>query len=312
MRPSQHTSRRRAAITGVNGFVGRHVARSLVEAGWAVVGIGHDERPTGGVEGLVEEYVSADLTRGWPSIPGLEAVVHLAGLSALRPSFASPQTYITVNSAMLTHLGEWLLARGSSARVLVVSSGAVYDTRDQTPIDESRRTWTVSPYAVSKVLVEKQAEYYTARGLDMVVARPFNHIGPGQTGGFLLPDLLAGVRASGERPMVVGDLGTRRDYTDVRDVANAYRLLVESDLGDDRMFNVCSGRSVAGSELLEELLLALGHGPIELLVDEGRFRPTDPRDVRGDAGLLHARTGWSPAISLGQAVRDFVAAAPDG
>ncbi|MDI6910876.1 MAG: GDP-mannose 4,6-dehydratase [Nocardioides sp.] len=307
--PSRRASQRRAVITGVNGFVGRHVAQSLTDADWSVVGIGHDDQPTEHVGKFVDDYVSADLTREWPSILAPDAVIHLAGLSALTPSFAAPQTYITVNSSMVTHMGEWLLERESPTRVLIVSSGAVYDTREQTPIDEDRRTRTVSPYAVSKVLVEKQAEYYAARGLDMVVARPFNHIGPGQTTGFLLPDLLAGVQASGERPMVVGDLGTRRDYTDVRDVANAYRLLVESDLGDDRVFNVCSGRPVAGSELLEELLRALGRGPIDLIVDEDRFRPTDPREVRGDAGLLRARTGWSPTISLEQTVRDFVAAA---
>lgn len=297
------------AVTGVNGFVGQHVVRCMASAGWSVVGIGQDAQPAEAVAGSVSEYVPADLTHGWPLIPEFDAVIHLAGLSAVGPSFASPQTYITVNSSMVTHLGEWLLQHRSPARVLIVSSGSIYDAREERPIDESRSTRTVSPYAVSKVLVEKQAEYYTARGLDMVVARPFNHIGPGQGDGFLLPDLLAGIRSSGEQPVVVGDLGTRRDYTDVRDVAEAYRHLVESDLGDDRVFNVCSGRSVAGSELLEELLRALGRGPVDLVVDEKRFRPTDPREVRGDAGLLRSRTGWSPVISLEQTVRDFVAAA---
>lgn len=194
----------------------------------------------------------------------------------------------------------------------MVSSGAIYDTREQLPIDEARPTRAVSPYAVSKILVETQAEYYTARGLDVVVARPFNHIGPGQAAGFLLPDLFAGLQESEGQPLVVGDLSTRRDYTDVRDVADAYRLLLECDLGDDRVFNVCSARPVSGTELFEELLAALGRGPVDVFIDETRLRPTDPRSVCGSAALLHARTGWSPTIGLPQTIRDFVAAATSG
>ena len=130
--------------------------------------------------------------------------------------------------------------------------------------------------------MENLVAYYGGRGLDVVVARPFNHIGPGQKEGFLLPDLVteATSAAADGRPMRVGDLTTSRDYTDVRDVARAYRLLLEAELGPDfaadRVFNVCSGRARSGDELCDLALAELGLAHLERSVDESRIRPNDP------------------------------------
>lgn len=295
----------RVAVTGVNGFVGRHLVNELVGAGVEVVGVGHEDRA---VPAGVTDYVSQDLAVGWPRGLDVDAVVHLAGLSAVGPSFEDPQRYLDQNSAMVTHLAEGLLSDSPRVRVLVVSSGAVYDAQQTLPFGEDSRVGFSSPYVVSKVLVENQVAYYAARGLDAVVARPFNHIGPGQGTGFLVPDLLcgaAGAAATGES-LRVGDLDTRRDYTDVRDVARAYRLLVEAEHLADRVFNVCSGRSWSGRELLGLLESEWPFGAVKVEVDERRVRPGDPREIVGDSSRLHRAVGWKPTIDVPTSVRDFV------
>ena len=97
----QMSRAQRVAVTGVNGFVGRHLVQELLVAGVDVVGVGHEERAA--PDGL-SDYVSQDLTAGWPKGLDVDAVVHLAGLSAVGPSFAEPQRYLADNSAMVTHL----------------------------------------------------------------------------------------------------------------------------------------------------------------------------------------------------------------
>lgn len=296
----------RIAVTGVNGFVGRHLVAELVAGGIEVVGLGHEDVP---VPVGLSDYVRQDLTQGWPHVD-TDAVIHLAGLSAVGPSFSDPQRYLDQNSAMVTHLCEGVLTSGSRPRVLVVSSGAVYDARQALPFTEESRIGFSSPYVVSKVLVESQVAYYSGRGLDAVVVRPFNHIGPGQGPGFLVPDLMAAARTAAEqgRPMTVGDLGTRRDYTDVRDVVRAYRLLATAEDLEHRTFNVCSGRSWSGRDLLAALAEAWPFGEVATEVDPARVRPGDPREIVGSSARLEKAVGWRPETDLRDSVRDFVRA----
>lgn len=293
----------KVVVSGVNGFVGGHLVRELVAHGHEVVGLGMKQQAP---ELDLADYVGGDLVEGWPEI-ACDAVVHLAALSAVGPSFSDPQGYINANSAPVTHLCEGLLASGSSGRVLVVSTGAVY--APGIGLTETSPTEPSSPYAVSKLLVETQCAYYRRRGLDVTVLRPFNHIGPGQRGGFLLPDLVAGVRewAATGRPLTVGNLDTRRDYTDVRDVVRAYRLALEAPTLTAPVMNVCSGESRSGRELLDEVVGHLGLGEPEVVVDPARIRPGDPPEIIGHNGVIRAELGWEPVIPLADTVRDLVA-----
>ncbi|GAA4708368.1 GDP-mannose 4,6-dehydratase [Nocardioides conyzicola] len=294
-------------VTGVGGFVGGHLVRELVSAGHEVVGAGLARNP-GPVEELLVDYLWGDLTCAWPTV-NVDAVVHLAALSAVGPSFADPQRYIEANSAPVTHLGEHLLTMARPVRTVVVSTGAVYGGGDAAPLTEQSPLVPTSPYAISKMLTEIQCAYYRQRGLDVVVMRPFNHIGPGQGSGFILPDLAEEARTSVRtgHAMTVGNLKTRRDYTDVRDVVRAYRLAVEAPEILAPVLNVCSGASVSGCEILELTTSALGVSGVEVRVDESRLRPQDPPDIRGDNALIRSVLGWAPTIAVETSVRDFVA-----
>ncbi|GCD90655.1 GDP-mannose 4,6-dehydratase [Nocardioides sp. LS1] len=297
----------KVVVTGVNGFVGRHLGRELFNHGHTVVGVGLGP-VTPEMAGVLTDYFDRDLTAGWPGVE-CDGVVHLAALSAVGPSFDDPQKYIAANSAPMTHMAEAILASPASPRIVVVSTGAVYGPSSE-PLAEDEPTVPTSPYVMSKLVTEIQSAYYRRRGLDIVVMRPFNHIGPGQGPGFILPDLVAGVRRAHflREDLRVGNLDTRRDYTDVRDVVRAYRLALEvPDLGHG-VLNVCSGRSVSGHELLGNIARAMAVDIPQLQVDPTRLRPNDPTDVRGDNGRIHTSLGWEPVVSLEQSVRDLVKA----
>jgi GDP-4-dehydro-6-deoxy-D-mannose reductase len=303
---------RTLVITGAEGFVGRHLAAIAHERGLRVVGITRTPiDPGDDLNGLLDEQVAADLTEGWPDVDG-DAIVHLAGLAAVGASFEQPQRYIETGSAIVTHMCESLLREpGSVRRVVAVSSGAVYASGSaEAPLDESAPTAATSPYVVSKLLVETQFAYYASRGLDVAVARPFNHIGPGQGQGFLVPDLIAKLRAldAGE-PLAVGDLGTARDYTDVRDVARAYLQLLLVPRHDQLIYNIASGKARTGRQILDEIANALSIPVPKVVVDESRIRPGDARLIVGDASRLTRETGWMPQVPFAQSIRDAVDAA---
>jgi GDP-4-dehydro-6-deoxy-D-mannose reductase len=304
-------SLQKIVVTGVNGFVGKHLVRELKERDIRVIGVDRAPEAEEEISGLLDDYHACDLSKKWPDTGEVTAVIHLAGLAAVGPSFDRPQLYLDVNSAIMTNMAEFCLKAGhNKTRLVVVSSGAIYDPLQPMPLYEDSSIGFTSPYAVSKVLVENQCAYYKNRGLDCVVARPFNHIGPGQKPGFLLPDLYEQIKTCQEtsQPLKVGNLKTKRDYTDVRDVVRAYRLLATSDSLNHSTYNICSGKNVSGEEMLNLLLDSAGVIGLKVVVDESKIRPNDPEEITGDNTRLKSDTGWLPEISLKKTVKDFLGA----
>lgn len=293
-------------ITGVDGFVGRHLALLAKELGLFVRGVSRSSHLDYELTNLVDEYYSADLVESFPKAALSDTVVHLAGLAAVGPSFSEPQLYINANSAMVTNLCEAMLADGEPRKVVGVSTGAVYEpnTTGQ-PILETDATYPGSPYVVSKLLVEMQYRYYATRGISVVIARPFNHIGPGQGAGFILPDLWNRIESlpAGE-PLRVGSLSTTRDYLDVRDVAAAYLALASSPV--EGVYNICSGRDHSGMEILETVCAVAGREVPSVQVDPTLIRPNDHPRIVGSAEKLRAATGWRAQYKLVDSISDFV------
>lgn len=291
-------------VTGVNGFVGKHLVRELHKNNVSVIGVGREASAASEISELLEEYIVADLAEAWPADTQADAVIHLAGLAAVGSSFEQPQAYIDLNSAMVTHMAEYYLTQSNQPRLMIVSSGAIYDSSQPMPLTEESAIEFSSPYAISKVLVENQCAYYRKRGLDCVVARPFNHIGPGQMEGFLVPDVIAQLKAADK--ITVGNITTKRDYTDVRDVARAYRLLATTPSLYHPIYNVCSGLSKSGEEIVLELKELMGKPSAKVGIDQSKVRPTDAPDIYGNASALHADTGWSPEVSIETTLADCV------
>ncbi|MGH9185654.1 MAG: GDP-mannose 4,6-dehydratase [Acidimicrobiales bacterium] len=282
-----------ALVTGATGFVGRHLVEHLVGAGDEVVGI---DRAAGHVDIRDREGVAAAIEDARP-----ETVYHLAGWSDVGASWSSPVETFQVNAQGTLNV---LLACADAGvrRVVAVSSADVYGavTEDELPIGEDAPLRPVSPYAASKVAADYLGlQAWLGRKLEVVRVRAFNHLGPGQSQPFVAAALAARIaeaELSESEVVRVGDLSARRDFTDVRDVVRAYRLLAL--LGEPgAAYNVCSGRDVAVSEVAEQLL-ALADRPLRLEVDPALLRPVDVPVMRGDNRRLRAATGWTPSIKL--------------
>ncbi len=196
-------------------------------------------------------------------------------------------------------------------RVLAVSSADVYGrvTLGELPLTEDAPLRPVSPYSASKIAADYLAlQAHLGYGLEVMRVRAFNHLGTGQTNRFVAPALAERIALneleSGE-VVPVGNLTPRRDFTDVRDVVRAYRMLIEhGDPGE--AYNVCSGYDIAISELADRLV-AMANRPMRLEGDQSLQRPVDVPVLRGDYARLHKATEWEPANPLEQTLTDLLA-----
>jgi len=300
-------------ITGVNGFVGQHLVRELHDDGHMVVGLGYGDMKDAKTSALLTDYASCDLTdkEAVAALPlrNVSAIINLAGLANVGASFDNPELFNKVNVEVLTNLCDKIIKNGISARVIAVSTGAVYAPNQPMPLtEESSVNKSGPPYAYSKLMMEAAAQRYRSKGLDCVVARPFNHSGPGQAMGFLIPDLYQQLLESKQNNHIlkVGNLDTRRDYTDVRDIVRGYVYLALAEELHHDTYNICSGHSSSGREVLKLLMEETGLSDVSVEVDQSLIRPTDPLDLYGSYERLNQETDWLPKIPLERTVHDFV------
>jgi GDP-4-dehydro-6-deoxy-D-mannose reductase len=197
-------------------------------------------------------------------------------------------------------------AAASQAVVVAVSSGELYGPPAALPVTEEAPLRPQNPYAVSKASADLLAGFYAdAHGLRVIRARPFNHAGPGQEPTYAIASFARQAAAGGDPVRIItGSPDTRRDYTDVRDVVRAYRLLAVR--GEPGIYNVCSGRTASARELIELLASAAG-ATLDHVVDPSLVRAHEVMEVRGSAERLRAATGWQPEIPLERTLADTVA-----
>ena len=306
-------SKQEIVITGVNGFVGEHLARQLQESSYLVRGVGRELMANDRVAPYLNSYQTADLlNKGQVEsliLKNAKAIIHLAGLASVADSFNKPELYKSGNAEMTDNLLTAAEDQGFTGRVVAVSTGALYDPNQPMPLNEDSKTAESSPYAVGKLRAEVVIKQHKANGLDVVIARPFNHIGPGQGSGFLVADLydqLLTAKQTGSSNILVGNLATKRDYTDVRDIVTAYEKLATTGPLTHDMYNISSGMSVSGFEILKYLQKAMNLESIEPKVDQSRFRPSDAMDIIGDASRLKDELKWEILSTAEKAINDFV------
>ncbi len=303
----------RALITGASGFAGSWLCRECAAAGDEVVALSRSgSTPDGCGQGVTVDLRDAAAVTSAVQSARPEVVYHLAALTSVGRSWEAPAETLSENLVGSVNLLEALRTIAAEARVVWVSSCEVYGEPAVLPVAEGAPLRPANPYAVSKAAGEQLAHVYVeAYGLPIVRVRPFSHSGPGQARIFLLSNLArqaAEGRRSGSRALriVTGNPHTRRDFTDVRDIARAYRLLGCRAMGED-VFNVSSGVSVSATDqvaLLAELVAPL---ELEHVIDPSRVRAREVMDLRGDHSRLSALTGWEPRISLRQTMSDTIA-----
>jgi len=301
----------RVLITGASGFAGGYLARGCAEAGDEVIGISRSGRAVeGGGESRAVDLVDAVAVRDVVRSTAPEVIYHLAALSSVARSWEEPGQTLSDNVASAAGLLEAIRHHAPRARVIWVSSCEVYGDPDQLPVGEDAPQRPANPYAVSKSAAEMLAGVYTdAYGLDVLIVRPFSHAGPGQRPLFILSSLArqaarARVDGADSVRIVTGNPDTRRDFTDVRDVVRAYRLLAER--AEPGTYNVSSSRSVSASDQVELLTALLAPIKVEHEVDPARVRAHEVMDLRGANQRVRQATGWQPEITLRQTMLDTI------
>jgi len=305
----------RALVTGASGFVGPYLLERLKESGYEVTA-------AGGPQESDPRFLPVDLADSQSlnaafDIAEPNVVFHLAAQAFVpRALEASEETYaanVMGTARVLQALREWRARNVSDARFVFVSSAEVYGAQPDTsrPLDENAALHPRNPYAASKAAAEAivlgEANSF---GIDAVIARAFNHIGPGQSDRFVVASFaaqLAAIASGGEPVLRVGNLEAKRDFLDVRDVGDAYVALAQrGERGE--IYNVCSGTATSIREVLAELI-RIAHVPVEVREDPDRMRPADVPISYGNNAKLRSATGWSPQISLRRSLQDIYRAA---
>jgi GDP-4-dehydro-6-deoxy-D-mannose reductase len=276
-------------VTGASGFVGTHLSKLL-----------GDEFVPSEADVTDAEAMAEAVKRTRP-----RAVVHLAALSWVAQSWREPARVWEVNVVGTVNVLEAVRREQPRARVLFASTGEVYGRADRLPTPEDFPVAPVSPYAASKAAAEIACGQAREAELDVVVARAFQHEGPGRDERFAVGSWarqLAELELAGGGALRVGNLDVERDITDVRDVCRAYQMLLDPSV-EGGIYNVASGRSVRMQEVLD-LLVRLAGCPVAVEPDPERLRPVDIPVLAGDASQLRRATGWQPQIPLEQTLAD--------
>ena len=296
-------------IFGAGGFVGSYLSREFLEHGYAVVG---SDKATRGQLPPKVAFHPADLlnaaeVEALVNAVGPDIVVNLAAISSVGASWGIPQTTIEVNVVGALNILEAARKAEKKPRILFVGSSEEYVITEQA-IDEETELNASNPYGISKVTQENFAALYRAHyGLQVYCVRPFNHTGVGQRDSFVLPSFckqVAEIEKSGQPGTIqVGNLNIERDFSHVKDIVRAYRMIVEQD-DCHAIYNVGSGTAYNLTELLQ-YVTKLSHQSISIEVDPARFRPSDQPRICCDHSRITEELGWTPEYSVYDALKEM-------
>lgn len=299
-------------ITGATGFVGHHLTTHLLSQDTIeLFGTTRSEDSTSSqiVLKKVDLQKREEVHQLLKDIQPNE-IYHLAAQSNVPKSFQDPINTFHTNIDSQINLFESLRDLSlTETKILLVSSAEVYGhiQTEDVPVDEETPTRPANPYAVSKLAQDYLGfQYALAYNLPIIRVRPFNHIGPGQSPGFVLSDFasqIAAIEKGNQSPIIrVGNLEARRDFTDVRDMVKLYPLLLnKGEWG--AVYNAGAGISHSAQEILD-ILLSLTSTSIHVEQDPSRMRPSDVPNIVADISKVSTLTGWAPEIPFEQTVKD--------
>lgn len=290
---------KKALITGSSGFVGGYLRQELLANGYEVIGLDVQE---------AEQTIKADLLNAEQTKAVIERVkpdciFHLAGQANVARSWKIPQKTVEINVVGAVNLMEAVRNCCPNAHMVLVGSSDQYGVLGEAGklVSETIQPYPQTPYAVSKQAQEEMARVFArAYGLNICMTRSFNHGGAGQKEGFMIPDFAAGiVRVErGEADCLkVGNLTARRDFTHVRDIVRAYRLIAEHGQSGE-VYNIGSGITYSAQEILDKMC-QMSNCTIRIEQDSAKMRPSDTPVICCDHSKLTRDTDWEPGTGIG-------------
>ncbi len=297
-------------ITGATGFVAKHVAAYLQQPSHTLYGISRTSDHDPHFAAIYEvDLLDADAIRTVFQKTAPTIVYHLAAQSHVGSSFKHPWETLENNIKGTLNLLE-ALRGAATTRVMMVSSAEVYGQIQASPVSEQHPTYPNNPYGVSKMTQELLSQQYiAAEGLAIYIARPFNHIGAGQSHRFAIANFaaqIARMEKGQQSPILeVGNLAAERDFTDVRDTVRAYDLILSKGrVGEP--YNIGSGKAFSIRSLVD-MLIEIADIKVSIQIDEARLRPIDVPRIVADASKIYHECGWQPRFAIEQTIRDILA-----
>lgn len=303
---------KRAFITGSEGFVGGHLWKELADNGYEVFGTSllepdHKDLHIFTCDITNPKQISEIVEKLKP-----DCIFHLAAQPSPHRSWDIPQKTFEINTIGTINLIEAVLKIPDyKPRILFIGSAAEYGDvpENNLPITENTFLDPRSPYAISKLACfYLMKSYVMAKKMDILYSASFSHTGPGQATGFLSSDIAEQIvkieRGEHEPKLMTGYLDNLRDYTDVRDVVRAYRLLIEKGKTGER-YNVCTGKKISTGEIYGKLI-SFSNVHIEHAIDPTRNNPSDVPVIYGSHEKITRNTGWEPKITLDKTLEDLL------
>ena len=299
----------RVLIFGAGGFVGSYLCKEFLNNGYKVSGTDKGE---GSALPSEVDFYRIDLMQA-NEVEKLigqiqpDIIVNLAAISSVGASWNMPQTTMAINVIGALNIMEAARKSEQKPRILFVGSSEEY-VISENPLDENTQLNANNPYGISKVTQEQFAKLYREQyGLKIYCVRPFNHTGIGQRDSFVLPSFckqVAEIDKNGKDGKIqVGNLKVKRDFSHVKDVVRAYRMIVESD-NCNQIYNVGSGNAYSLEDMLT-YIIGLSNQHIEIEVDQNRIRPTDQPVICCDRSLIGKELGWEPQYNVYDALKEM-------
>ena len=299
----------RVLIFGAGGFVGSYLCKEFLNNGYKVSGTdkGEGSALPSEVDFYKTDLMQADEVEKLIGQIQPDIIVNLAAISSVGASWNMPQTTMAINVIGALNIMEAARKSEQKPRILFVGSSEEY-VISENPLDENTQLNANNPYGISKVTQEQFAKLYREQyGLKIYCVRPFNHTGIGQRDTFVLPSFckqVAEIDKSGKDGKIqVGNLKVKRDFSHVKDVVRAYRMIVESD-NCNQIYNVGSGNAYSLEDMLT-YIIGLSNQNIEIEVDQNRIRPTDQPVICCDRSLIGKELGWEPQYNVYDALREM-------
>ena len=298
-------------ITGICGFVGKHLADFFNKKGYSVYGFDKNSKSLKNTKIFELDILDKNGLNKLIADVKPNYIIHLASQSSVKDSWDDPKKTHDINVTGTKNLIEAVINNGltNDCRFLFVSSAEIYGIPNKFPITEDHELKPVSPYGESRLEQEKLIlDYEKKFGLNLVMARSFPHTGPGQANTFVLASFsyqIAKIENGFQKDVInVGNLEVERDFLDVRDVVKTYALMLENK-NLKGVFNICSGFGIKLSTALETLI-SFSNKDINIKIDKTRFRPNDIPVLIGDCSKFYKKTGWKQTIDFKKTLEDLL------
>lgn len=295
----------RILITGVNGFIGRHLATELLKRGHTVVGLGQDKKCV--VKSISTYYSGSVLDKRLvaKAMKNVEAVVHLAAKTTHKEMVDNRFKTLETNFLGTKNVLDAFIESKTTKKFLYASTGKVYGTIIHLPISEEHPTKPLNILGKSKLITEQLIDFYNNNQKECIIFRVFNMYGPLQNNNFLIPTILAQL-AKRKTEVVLGDIDAKRDYVYIDDLVNAFILAIErkESLGVS-IYNICTGIGSSASEIVDILSTIKG---IDITVksNPSLFRPDEMKAEYGSFALAKRILGWQPKISVQEGLKKLI------